>query len=143
MADFFILNRFGLVDDLPEFTRIELGLAQSNPDVLYAGVSTFLLLDANGNGTFDNDDIVEYAGLVFKSTTGGNSWTWLGDWPRNGVPNYCFTQCDYDNTVEVNPANANDLVLGGSANYNPIWPDRSAARRATCSCPGAAWCTAR
>lgn len=31
--------------------------------------------------------------------------------------------CLYDNTVEVNPTNANDVVVGGNANYNPYWPD--------------------
>ena len=108
------------VNSYPEFTRIELGLSQSDPNVIYAGYSVYLLLDSDNNGTLDFESP---AGLVFKSTDGGASWNWLGDWARNGVPNYCASQCDYDNTVEVNPANANDVLIGGSANYNSPWPD--------------------
>ena len=127
-ATFFVLNRFTLAPTAPEFFRVEMGLAQSNPDVLYAGYSTLLVLDANGNGIYDpGSDIVTTAGLLFKTSNGGTSWTWLGDWSRSGVPNYCAVQCDYDNTVEVNPANASDVLIGGSANYNSPWPDPLAA----------------
>ena len=123
-ATFFVLNRFALANNLPEFNRVEIGLSQSNPDVVYAGYSTLLLLDADGNGSYDPSiDIFTQAGLLFKTVNGGTSWTWLGDWSRNGVPNYCVTQCAYDNTVEVNPSNANDVLIGGSANYEDTWPD--------------------
>ncbi len=127
-ATFYVLNRFGLANTYPEFTRVELGLSQSNPDVVYAGYAALLLLDANNNGIYEsNIDIFTRVGLIFKTTDGGAHWSWLGDWSRNGVPDYCASQCGYDNSVEVNPANANDLLIGGSANYNSIWPDPTGA----------------
>jgi hypothetical protein len=98
-------------------------MSQSNPDVLYAGYAVILLLDADGNGTFDQNDITNPASLLFKSTNGGSNWTWLGDWARDGTPDYCASQCDYDNIITVNPANPNDVSIGGSANYNEFWPD--------------------
>ena len=123
-ATFFVLNRFGLSSSLPEFTRVEIALSQSNPSVLYAGYAALLLLDADSNGSYDpNIDIFTRSGLLFKSTDGGANWSWLGDWSRNGVPDYCTSQCGYDNALEVSPTNANDLLIGGSANYNSLWPD--------------------
>ena len=127
-ARFFLLNRFKLLADLPEFSRIEIGLAQSDPKVLYAGyaVDNFLL-DADGNGSFDsNIDINTQVGLLFKTTDGGLNWTWLQDWPRSGTPDYCASQCSYDNMVEVNPKDANDVIIGGSANYNALFPENPA-----------------
>lgn len=108
----------------PEFSRIELGLAQSDPNVLYAGYAIdFLLLDGDYDGSFGSqDDIQTPVGLMFKTTDGGATWTWLQDWGRGGAPDYCGTQCSYDNTVEVNPTNANDVLIGGNANYNSFWP---------------------
>ncbi len=127
-ATFYVLSRFGLSNNLPEFNRIELGLSQSNPNVLYAGYSALLLLDADNDGSYNSAvDIFTQGGLLFKSIDGGGTWSWLGDWSRNGVPNYCATQCAYDNSVEVNPTNANDVLIGGSANYNDVWPDPLAA----------------
>lgn len=123
-ATFFVLDRIPFAGTLPEFTRIELGLSQSNTEVIYAGVSTYLLLDVDGDGIYTAGvDLLSPTGLLFKSINGGTSWTWLGDWTRGGVPNYCSSQCNYDNAVEVNPTNANDVLIGGSANYPQVWPD--------------------
>jgi photosystem II stability/assembly factor-like uncharacterized protein len=106
--------------DVPDFSRIELGLAQSDPNVLYAGYATNEFpVDVNSNGQYDARI---QAGLLFKTTDGGTSWTWLGDLIDN-VPNYCASQCDYDNMVVVNPTNANDVVIGGNANYSRYRPD--------------------
>jgi len=128
---------------IPEFSRIEIGLAQKGAQIttdfrtaiLYAGVAAVLQLDANGNGVFDaGTDIEAPVALLFKSTDGGDTWEWLGDW-LNGIPNYCdtitstttegqpFMNGVYDNTVEVNPENADDIVVGGNANYSQYWPD--------------------
>ncbi len=111
-------------NDVPDFSRIELGLSQSNPNVLYAGYATNAFpVDVNNNGNFDARI---QAGLLFKTTNGGTSWTWLGDLIDN-VPNYCASQCDYDNMVVVNPTNANDVVIGGNANYSRYLPDPTTA----------------
>jgi hypothetical protein len=100
-----------------EFNRIELGVAASNPDIIYAGYSLDRQMILTG--------LLQpvSVGLLFKSTDGGATWQWLGDWPRNSTPQYCSDQCDYDNVVLVNPTNANDVIVGGSANYNQYWPD--------------------
>jgi len=91
--------RQGLPD--ANFRNIRLAISSSNPNVLYAG------FEYHVPGRFTG-------GLVFKSTDGGASWTWL----RN-APNYCTGQCWYDNVVVVHPRNADYVYLGGSANY--IW----------------------
>ncbi len=81
---------------------IRLGISRSNPQVLYAGFE------------YNNPERRAVGGLVFKSTDGGASWTWL-----DKAPNYCRSQCWYDNVVAVHPRQPNTVYLGGSANY--IW----------------------
>ncbi len=106
-------------NDAPDFMRIELGLSPSNPNVLYAGVAVSELpVDSGDDGSFASRIAT---GLLFKTTNGGTSWTWLGD-VLDGVPNYCSSQCDYDNMVVVNPTNPNDVIIGGSANYSQFTP---------------------
>jgi len=90
-----------LTTGLPDanFGRIELAMSPSNPRVLYAGYHYTV------PGRFDG-------GIVFKSTDGGASWTWLQQ-----APNYCGGQCWYDNIIAVHPTDPNTVYLGGSANY--------------------------
>jgi len=123
---------------VPEFNRIEMGLAQRGDGittdfrtmVLYAGYGVVLQLDRDDDGAFDAGvDVRSPEGLLFKSTDGGTTWAWLGDW-LDGVPHYCDVcgdegqmDCLYDNTVEVNPLDADDVVIGGNANYSPLFPD--------------------
>ncbi len=122
----------------PEFNRIEMTLGQTGGGittdyrtlVLYAGYSASVPLDRDGNGAFDPAIDLEYpAALIFKSSDGGETWSWLGDWYNEGVPAYCdayfngWVNALYDNTVEVNPVDPDDLVVGGNCNYNPLWPD--------------------
>ena len=92
-----------ITQGLPDknFGRIELAISPSNPNVLYAGFEYQI------PGRFQG-------GLIFKTTDGGNSWTWL-----EKAPNYCTGQCWYDNIIKVHPQNANIVYVGGSANY--IW----------------------
>jgi Divergent InlB B-repeat domain/Immune inhibitor A peptidase M6 len=118
-------NVFPIRSDCPDFTRIDIAVPESNPNVIYAAYATLIiLLDKDGNGTFDQTkDLAIPGGLLFKSVNGGSTWSWLGSWLRDGVPEYCASQCGYDNTIAVNPANENDVVIGGSANYNALWPD--------------------
>lgn len=89
-----------LTSGLPpsNYLRVELAIAASDPAVLYAGYHYRL------EGQYDG-------ALVFKTTNGGASWTQLR------APNYCTGQCWYDNVIAVDPADANVVYLGGSANY--------------------------
>lgn len=89
-----------LTNGLPpsNYLRIELALAPSNPNVLYAGYH-YRLPD-------------QYDGaLVFKTTNSGATWTQVR------APNYCTGQCWYDNIIAVHPANPDMVYFGGSANY--------------------------
>ena len=123
----------------PEFNRIEIAIGQEGTGLtsdyhtvpIYAGYGAILQLDTNGNGVFDpGTDIASPTALIFKSSDGGGTWQWLGDWQDAGIPAYCDTFSDptmmnalYDNMVEVNPLDADDVVVGGNANYNTYWPD--------------------
>jgi WD40 repeat protein len=123
---------------IPEFNRIELGIGQAGgtissdwrTEVLYAGAGAILQLDADGDGIFDpNVDLTVPTALIFKSADGGQTWRWLGDGYSGGAPYYCdvdasgYENALYDNTVEVNPIDPDDVVVGGNANYAPLWPD--------------------
>ncbi len=123
---------------VPEFNRIEMAIGQAGgamtadwrTAVLYAGYGAVLQLDTDGDGIFNPaTDLTVPTALIFKSSDGGQTWRWLGDWYLNSVPLYCdvdtngYENALYDNTVEVNPLNPDDVVVGGNANYAPLWPD--------------------
>jgi photosystem II stability/assembly factor-like uncharacterized protein len=78
--------------------RIILARAASNPLLIYAGV------EQNPSKPVAKD----FASL-FRSTDGGASWTEIP-----GTPNYCGSQCVYDNAVAVDPTNPDIVYLGGS-----------------------------
>ena len=124
--------------DVPEFNRIEISIGQYggnldgdvNHAVIYAGYGAELQLDVDGNGAFDSPpDIQAGVSLIFKSSDGGRTWRWLGDWMNGSTPAYCdawdmgYENALYDNTVEVNPGDPDDVVVGGNCNYNMYWPD--------------------
>ena len=123
---------------IPEFNRVEIGIGQEGGTitsdwrtlVLYAGYGAVLQLDRDGDGIFDPKvDLTVPTALLFRSADGGQTWRWLGDLVLNGVPQYCdvatngYENALYDNTVDVNPANPQDVVVGGNANYASLWPD--------------------
>ena len=81
------------------FGRIELAIGTSDPSVLYAGYHYTV------QGQYDG-------AVLFKTTDGGASWTWLQQ-----TPNYCGGQCWYDNIIAVDPTSANVVYLGGQARY--------------------------
>ena len=118
------LTRFPNADTLPDFRRVEIGMSKANPRILYAGVeSSTNRVDYDENGIFDQSrDRTFSSGLLFKSTDGGATWNWLGTF-RDGIPDYCTSQCTYDNVITVNPDNPDDVLIGGSANYNLFLPD--------------------
>jgi len=72
------------------FVRVEAVYAKSTPTTVYASV------DANG-------------GSIYKSLNGGSSYAVV----FNGAPDYLETQGWYDNTIWVDPTNANNLIVGG------------------------------
>lgn len=125
--------------EAPEFNRIEISIGQFggnlgadlSKEVLYAGVGTTFQLDVDGDGVYDPAvDIMAPASPLFRSEDGGETWVWLGDWPQDGIPQYCDAMKDnldenalYDNVVEVNPLDPEDLLVAGNANYNVHWPD--------------------
>ncbi len=52
---------------------------------------------------------VEPWGLIYKSSDHGQSWQML-----QNAPNYCSSQCGYDNIIAVHPTNANTVYIGGN-----------------------------
>ncbi|HEY0160553.1 MAG TPA: YCF48-related protein [Thermoanaerobaculia bacterium] len=117
-------GRFPNTDSMFEYRRVEIGMAKSDPRVLYAGFEvTTNQLDLDNNGVYDPQrDQTMPMGLLFKSVDAGATWQWLGSF-LDGVPNYCTSQCTYDNVITVNPNDANDVWIGGSANYSMILPE--------------------
>ncbi len=74
------------------FQRINLAIADSNPEVVYAS-----LIAPSGS----------LAGM-YKTTNGGISWSLL-----SATPNYVCTQGWYDNALAVSPADPNVVYAGG------------------------------
>lgn len=81
--------------------RIELAIAPSNPQVIYA------LLQGTGDGI----------GAIKKSINGGTSWTDLPlpTWCNQGSNSSDFTngQAFYDLIAQVDPTNENNVIIGG------------------------------
>lgn len=82
------------------FDRVELAIGHgTQAGVIYAGLSA--RVQSGGQ-------VVPW-GLVYRSTNHGDSWQLLPN-----APNYCGTQCLYDNILLVHPTDANTVYLGGS-----------------------------
>ena len=83
------------------YSRLEMAIgAGAGSSTLYAGI------DGNRNV---NGNLVPW-GFVYRSTDGGQNWQALNP---NNTPNYCGGQCWYDNVIAINPANPNEVFLGG------------------------------
>jgi photosystem II stability/assembly factor-like uncharacterized protein len=117
-------GRFPNSETTPEFRRVEIGMSKSNPHVLYAGYEASTnRLDLDNNGVYEaGRDRTAAMGLMFKSEDGGATWRWLGSF-LDGVPDWCTSQCTYDNIITVNPNDPNDVWIGGSANYSLTLPE--------------------
>jgi uncharacterized protein (TIGR03437 family) len=79
-----------------------LAIAPSAPSTMYASVASN---SANPQGIIG----------IYKSTDGGATWGAL-----SGAPNYCSTQCGYDNVIAIHPANPNAIYLGGVRGYRSL-----------------------
>jgi photosystem II stability/assembly factor-like uncharacterized protein len=78
------------------FDRVEIALAPSNPNVIYAGFAT------PGGSLFG----------MYVTTNGGTSWT-----QRTGTPNYLGTQGWYDHCIIADPNDADICYAGGVFPY--------------------------
>lgn len=97
--------------------RIEIAVAPSNPNTVYAGIQ--------------DSSSADFGSLLgfFKTTDGGQNWTRLAN-----TPDYCTDQCWYDHVVRVHPNNANVVYAGGAAsaaNNQAIYLARSTDGGAT------------
>ncbi|MBN1888310.1 MAG: hypothetical protein JW850_09980 [Thermoflexales bacterium] len=82
------------------YSRIELGIGRVGDfDVLYAGLAARV----NVNGQ------IKPWGILLRSGDSGASWTQL-----QNAPNYCSSQCEYDNIITVHPTDPNTVYIGGS-----------------------------
>jgi photosystem II stability/assembly factor-like uncharacterized protein len=78
------------------FQRINLGISDGNPNVVYAS-----FINPAG-GLFG----------MYTTTDGGTTWTRL-----SATPNYTCTQGWYDDTVAVSPTDPNTVIAGGVFPY--------------------------
>jgi uncharacterized protein (TIGR03437 family) len=79
-----------------------LAVAPSAPNTMYASLASSTSNPAGIIG-------------MYKSTDGGGTWS-----PLAAVPNYCTTQCGYDNVIAVHPTNPNAVFLGGIREYRSL-----------------------
>ncbi len=79
--------------------RVEVILAPSNPQVLYASVTNMNPSPGNLLG-------------FYKSGDGGKNWA-----PLNGTPDYCQPQCWYNNVLAVDPTTPDVIYAGGVGLY--------------------------
>lgn len=83
------------------YQRLEMAIGSgAGANTLYAGIDGQRNVDGQLTGW----------GFVYRSTNGGQNWEALNP---DVVPNYCQSQCWYDNVIAINPANVNDIYLGG------------------------------
>jgi photosystem II stability/assembly factor-like uncharacterized protein len=79
----------------PAANSIALALSPSDPQVLYAGVGM--------------SQPTTNPARIYRSLDRGTTWTLLPD-----TPDYCTSQCTYDNEVAVDPQDPDTVYFGGS-----------------------------
>ncbi|MDQ1300865.1 MAG: Sortilin-Vps10 protein, partial [Chloroflexota bacterium] len=113
-----------LTNGLPDrgFGRIELGIGRGGGSgVIYAGYDAKVSVQGQ----------IQAWGLVYKSSDHGASWQRLDQ-----TPNYCSSQCWYDNIIVVHPTDPNTVLIGG--NFFDSTPDSQADGRVLASTDGGA-----
>ncbi|MBI3722307.1 MAG: hypothetical protein HY248_07105, partial [Fimbriimonas ginsengisoli] len=97
--------------EVPALEGFEIAMTPADPNLVLAGGGI------NWTGTDDKGNATEGTwSWVIRSRDGGDTWEWLpnaGDYCTGGGSN---SQCTYDNIVEIDPADANLMYLGGSFN---------------------------
>ena len=86
----------GLPATASDMGRASLTICESNPSVLYMGLS----------GSFDYNSAALYG--VYKTTDGGNNWVQTAN-----SPNFYNNQGWYDNVIAVDPDDPNVVYSGG------------------------------
>jgi photosystem II stability/assembly factor-like uncharacterized protein len=81
--------------------RAEIAFAKSTPDLVYISLDS-------------SPDATGARGEVWKSNNGGETWTNLS------APKHLNEQGDYDNTIWVDPANENHVIVGGLDLYQSM-----------------------
>ncbi|MBV9281067.1 MAG: hypothetical protein JOZ41_13375, partial [Chloroflexi bacterium] len=91
---------------LTNFESIQLAIAPSNPQIMYASyqITTDYSFDTGGTSSHQE---------MYRSTDGGGSWTKLAN-----TPDACGDQCEYDMPLVVDPANPDIVYAGGTGNYD-------------------------
>ncbi|HLF26595.1 MAG TPA: hypothetical protein VJG32_09670 [Anaerolineae bacterium] len=103
------LNYLGDENPVTYVDGLELAVGQSDPNILLVGGGLYWFGQDN-----KGRDIEGPWSFAMRSTDGGDTWEWL---PEAG--DYCTgegssAQCTYDNIVEIDPTDANNMYLGGS-----------------------------
>ncbi|MFK7970224.1 MAG: WD40/YVTN/BNR-like repeat-containing protein [Bacteroidia bacterium] len=90
------------------FSRIELAVAPSNPDIIYALINEV----PSPNSLFFSS----VCNGIFKSTNRGVTWTYSPF--TNAFPNMVLEQSWYNIACSVDPNNSDNLIIGGIHLYN-------------------------
>jgi photosystem II stability/assembly factor-like uncharacterized protein len=104
--------------------RVEVAIAPSNANLLYAGIEVY---------TNQGSD-----GFLFRSTNGGTNWEQLTGSTRPLRYSYCGGQCSYDNIIVLHPTNPNIVMAGGNGLYSDNIPGIDGVLFRTTN-GGAAW----
>lgn len=109
----------------------------SGSNVLPTGSNTgrvALAMDPNTNATLfadvTNNSTSGLYGL-YKTTDGGTNWTRL-----SSTPDYCTSQCWYDNVIAVAPGNSNVVFAGGAGWGSQIFQSLNGGSTWTAIPPG-------
>src|SRR5262249_45465122 len=105
---------------------IDLAIAPSNPEVMYASVQSGVVTGGSNNGALRG---------LFRTN---NAWAEKPEWTEvpmatvrstgESVVGYCGTSCAYNNVISVDPASADTVFAAGdnvwrcrNCSTNPTW----------------------
>jgi photosystem II stability/assembly factor-like uncharacterized protein len=99
--------------------RVALAMDPNTSTTLYAGIA---------NTPFNGGSGTLYG--LYKTTDGGTNWTKL-----TSAPDYCTSQCWYDNVIAVAPGNSNVAFIGGAGWGSQIFQSLNAGSTWTVAPP--------